>query len=387
MLTIAGYVVNLNSLDSLQAYISNGVYATILSEPKNHWGVHHEATFADYVTMKPGDNIYFFFNRKIYGIGELVTIGNDCKFLNYPKANMPSNFNYNEEKPNLLWDEGKHSINQRWLCVFKPSPYFFKHGIDMDEVLSSNPSKFKMLRVFWKVSFIKIDDEENKAFQDVILKANQETLKNPDKEKIFISHYQNFHSSLRKKVEKTPLDYTLKPNDILLSCADGQSLKHEMALEAGLLYQLFNKEKNTVKVFGSWDYLSHQVVASPFKPVDYMDKMDIFGYAFIPGYQTIAKYLVIELKKNHAVLEDIEQVMKYVDWVKDEYAYGDYAMINAFLLAYDFEKDVIQYAKEAGVRKYIIGRRPSQSVTWTNLNLVRYRFDKENCVINFEKVV
>ncbi|NLY74720.1 MAG: hypothetical protein GX075_05395 [Firmicutes bacterium] len=383
---MAGYVVNLNSLDSLQTYIFNGVYATILSAPRNYWAVHHEATFADYVSMKPGDNIYFFINRKIYGIGELVAIGDDCKFLNYPKANIPSNFDYNAEKSNLLWDEGKQSVNQRWLCVFKPNPYFFKYGIDMDEVLASNPSKFRMLRVFWKVSFIKFDDEENKAFIDVILKANQETLKNPDEEKIFLSDYQNFHSSLRNKIGEMPSAYTLKPDDILLSCADGQYLKHEMALEAGLLYQLFNKEPNTTEIFGSWDYLSHQVIASPFKPVDYMDKMDVFGYAFISGYRTIAKYLVVELKKDQAVLEDIEQVMKYVDWVKDEYAYGDYSMISAFLLAYDFGKDVVQYAKEAGMRKYIIGRRPSQSVTWANLNLVRYRFDKKNCIINFEKV-
>ena len=214
----------------------------------------------------------------------------------------------------------------------------------MDEVLSSNPSKFRMLRVFWQVSFIKVDDEENKAFQDVILKANQKALENPDKEKIFPSNYQNFHSLLRKKIAKMPSAYTLKPDDILLSCANGQKLKHEMALEAGLLYQLFNKEPNTIKVFGSWDYLSHQVIASPFKPVNYMDKMDVFGYAFIPGYQTVAKYLVVELKKDNAASEDIEQVMKYVDWIIDEYAYGDYGMINAFLLAYDFEKDGVQYA-------------------------------------------
>lgn len=383
---MAGYIINLNNEDSLQTYIFNGVYATILSPPKNYWGKHHEATFADYVSMKPGDNIYFFINRKIYGIGELVTIEDDCKFLNYPKANKPSNYDYNTEKPNLLWDEREYSINQRWLCVFKPSPYFFKLGIDMDEVLSSNPSKFRMLRVFWQVSFIKVDDEENKAFQDVILKANQKALENPDKEKIFPSNYQNFHSLLRKKIAKMPSAYTLKPDDILVSCANGQKLKHEMALEAGLLYQLFNKEPNTIKVFGSWDYLSHQVIASPFKPVNYMDKMDVFGYAFIPGYQTVAKYLVVELKKDNAASEDIEQVMKYVDWIKDEYAYGDYGMINAFLLVYDFEKDVVQYAKEVGLRKYTIGRRPSKSITWRNLELVRYRFDQRNCIINFEKV-
>ena len=54
-----------------------------------------------------------------------------------------------------------------------------------------------------------------------------------------------------------------------------------MALEAGILFQLTNKYEDTVNIFGSWDYLSHQVVASPFKPIDYMDKwifLDIHSY-------------------------------------------------------------------------------------------------------------
>ena len=39
----------------------------------------------------------------------------------------------------------------------------------MDEVLSSAPEKFKILRVFWKLSFIKFSDTENQAFKDIIL--------------------------------------------------------------------------------------------------------------------------------------------------------------------------------------------------------------------------
>ena len=36
----------------------------------------------------------------------------------------------------------------------------------MDDVLASNPSQFRMLRAFWKLSFIKIDDDENQALID-----------------------------------------------------------------------------------------------------------------------------------------------------------------------------------------------------------------------------
>ena len=34
-----------------------------------------EGTLADYMSMKPGDNIYFFCKRRYYGIGELISIG------------------------------------------------------------------------------------------------------------------------------------------------------------------------------------------------------------------------------------------------------------------------------------------------------------------------
>ncbi|SUY80090.1 Uncharacterised protein [Clostridium tetani] len=70
---MAGYVFSINDVNSLKKCIENGIYSTNLSEPKNkNWGIHHEGTFADYISMKPGDNIYFFIDRKIYGIGELI---------------------------------------------------------------------------------------------------------------------------------------------------------------------------------------------------------------------------------------------------------------------------------------------------------------------------
>ena len=46
---------------------------------------------------------------------------------------------------------------------------FFKNGVDMDEVLLSNPEDFRMLRFFHKRSFIKLDDIENKALKTFII--------------------------------------------------------------------------------------------------------------------------------------------------------------------------------------------------------------------------
>jgi hypothetical protein len=173
---MSGYIFSLDNLDSLHLYTLHGVYATKLSVPAYSWLTHHEGTFADYATMKAGDNIYFFIQRKIYGVGKLVNLGSDCKFFNFPDAGSPKRVSYEDIRPDLLWDENPDSVNQRCICVFEPDPFFFQLGIDMDDVLSSNPSAFKMLRAFWKLSFIKFGDEENQAFRDVILKRNQHVL-------------------------------------------------------------------------------------------------------------------------------------------------------------------------------------------------------------------
>lgn len=379
---MAGYIFGLDSPSSLSLYTLNGVYATKLAAPSSSWMTHHEGTFADYAAMKAGDSVYFFIQRKIYGIGKLVTVGPDCKFFNFPGAGVPRSASYEQIRSKLLWDEDQDSVRQRCICVFEPAPFFFESGIDMDDVLSSNPSAFKMLRAFWKLSFIKFDDEENQAFRDVILKRNQHLLSNP----VVGSGIFDFRPVHDRIAQKLSSEYLIDAGmaSILSSCAEGDRLRHEMAVEAGILHQLAIKDPETCELFGEWDYLSHQVIASPFKPIDYMDKMDLFGYTYLPEYKpTQSRFLVGEIKKDAAQFEDVDQLLKYVDWVKDEYCYGDYTMIHAFLVAYEFGDDVIRHKKNVGIRKYTIGMRPAQSLEWNNVRLVEYSFDKTSLRLNF----
>lgn len=382
---MAGYIFSLDSLQSLQRYTQNGVYATKLSPPANAWKVHHEGTFADYATMQAGDNVYFFIKRKIYGIGKLINLGTECKFFNFPKAGIPQRYAYLDIKQELLWDEGEFSVNQRCICVFEPDPYFFRLGIDMDDVLSSNPSAFKMLRAFWKLSFIKFDDDENQAFRDIILKRNQQALFAP-KQNNGIFEFQPIHQQIAARLSA---EYKLSAglSSVLSSCADGDRLKHEMAIEAGILHQISTKDEKTCAVFGTWDYLSHQVIASPFKPIDYMDKIDLFGYSYIPNFRpTKSKFLVGEIKKDAAKIQDVDQLLKYVDWVRDEYSFGDYSMIKAFLIAYEFNEDVIQYKRSVGARGYTIGVRPARSSRWEDIHLVKYSFNAASKKLAFTLV-
>jgi hypothetical protein len=382
---MAGYIFGLDSLDSLRLYTRNGAYATKLSAPTTVWLGHHEGTFADYASMKAGDNIYFFIQRKIYGIGRLVNVGSDCKYFNFPGASLPQTFADGSVTSEILWDEGAVSVNQRCVCFFDPDPHFFVAGVDMDDVLSSNPDAFKMLRVFWKLSFIKFDDEENQGFRDILLKRNQVVLVDSPTDRGVFEFRPDRQGVIDRLSPQHKFDHGV--TNILSACADGDRLRHEMAIEAGIIHQLSVRNNHTSDIFGEWDYVSHQVVASPFKPVDYMDKMDLFGYAYVPGFRpTRSRFLVCEIKRDAARADDIDQLMKYVDWVKDEYCHGDYSMIKAFFVAHDFAEGVVEHKRTIGVRKYTIGVRPARSLEWNAVQLLRYAFNDSSKRIVFTVV-
>lgn len=391
---MAGYLFSIGKknnkpdFDSLKDCIKKGIYSTIIKEPKKGWNktwkTPQEGTFADYCSMKEGDNVYFFIDRKIYGIGKLININGNCKFLNYPNANNPINQKYKDIREYLLYDIGEDSVNNRFICTFEPFPFFFQNGIDMDEILSSAPDKFKILRTFWKLSFIKFSDTENQAFKDIILRRNIDAINNPDNANIFESDYQIYHDLIKEKTNNN-IDYDLNIAPFLNTINnENGSLKHEMAIEASFIYQVSNNLENTINIFGSWDYLTHQVIASPFKPIDYIDKMDIFGYKYIQNQDpTISDYLVVEIKKDEINSQDILQLMKYVDWIKNEYAYGDYSMIKAFMLGFNYTQDALNTFLENIERKFIKGVRPSVSTEWRNVKLIQYRFNQENNLLDF----
>ncbi|QZY57413.1 hypothetical protein K7H06_02795 [Crassaminicella profunda] len=375
---MAGYIFSLDNLDSLNLCIETGVYSTNLKEIKNGlWSRPQEGTFADYFSMKAGDNVYFFIKRKIYGIGELINIGYDCKYLNYPKADIPVNYDFNTIKSKMLLNKDKQNLNNRYLCTFKASPNFFEMGIDMDDVLSSNPKSFRMLRAFWRLSFIKIDEEENKALRDIILKRNEKYIM---KNNGVFPFYDKVHTAIQSKVNS---DYKISSKEILKYCSDDDYIKHEMALEVSLIDILANTNH---RIFGNWDYISHQVIASPFKHIDYMDKMDVFGYKYIPNFDTISQYILIEIKRNKATKDAINQIMKYVDWINQEYTFGDYSMIQAFLVCYEFPQDVIDYKNNICIRNFTKGRRPTISDTWTNVRLIKYFFDPKDRKLKFKEI-
>lgn len=92
---MAGYVFAIGGdedpVSMIRACAEKGIYSTYL---KGIAPLSFEGTLADYMSMKPGDNIYFFCKRRYYGIGELISIGPDCKYCNYPRSSARVNVQY-----------------------------------------------------------------------------------------------------------------------------------------------------------------------------------------------------------------------------------------------------------------------------------------------------
>lgn len=361
---MAGYLFSVDSNTSIEDVITKGVYMTLMSPG---WRRETEATLGDYATLNVGDNVYFFQKRNVYGIGKVIEI----------KPSVAVFENRLDATTGCACDvSAKEDKICRWGIAFQGAPAFFRNPVDMDDLLNSEPHSFRSLRTFWKRSFIKLDDEENQAFKRALLRKNISTVRSGDYSTEFRVDYEEM-ISLKEKDLRSP--------DIPTASAARRnpngSSKSEMMLEVSLLSQLKSGDQKTVTAFGNWDYLSHQVPASPMKPVDYMDKIDVFGYSWLRGYEgeVIDGYLVAELKKDEVGPNEVLQVMKYVDWVCKEYSGGDYSLIKAFLVGFNINIEAIRRCKRDFERAYLTQRLPVSHV-WNSLEFVEYRIQESGYV-------
>lgn len=381
---MGGYVFNISKdfIDIIPELVEYGYYSTILKNP-HIMNSSKEGTLTDFLSMNEGDSVFFFSNRKLYGYGVMKNIEkdgiSDCKFNNYinvsknPSITVPTN---------VLARTSTFSSANKWVCFFEPRNHFFKNGVDMDEALLSNPNAFKSLRVMQMVSFIKIDNEECSALKSILIKKNYPQLNN------VYSFDKRIHENCKLKL--TEQHKLSAMNQMKLSINKEKKL-HEMIIEAVVIEELNNKNSYLSKILGEWDYLDHQVVASPFKPIHYMDKMDIYGQKYIEknlyDLDIIIEYLVGELKSGIATNEDVDQIMKYVDWTSTNSCAGDFNMIQAFLLCNKISKEVADYAKLNCIRQYSIYSRDSKSTkVWNKIKLIEYSYNEQMNSFTFKEL-
>ena len=375
---MAGFIFSIykeENIEGVKKCIRQGVYASKVPNDKlslqenessgNKSKQVMAAVLADYCSMQAGDNVYFLSDRRIYGVGKLVNVGIDCKYKNSLDANIFERKEKVVEADQPLMQLGPE---YRWLCLFEPDQQFFAEGVDMDEVLSYRPSAFRMLRAFQNVTFIKIDDEENRALKECIY------LKNRDKQRYFEYSTSEHERILQFDLEK----YLINPEETIMKefNYEKNEINTEMLLEAWMIDSIskngFEGEK--------YDYVTHQVIASPFKPLAYIDKMDIFAYRYLENFpdteKPIEKYMVIELKKGKATKDFPLQLMRYVDWISREYAAGDYSLIKAVGIAKGYPKGMQKIVDEQCKRSYLSDLHPNTTSQWNDLSLYEYSMNQ-----------
>lgn len=353
---MAGFIISVSKESNLEKLISNGTYSSIVphefTSPRTKIVAY--STLADYFSMKEGDNVYFLKERKIYGVGKIIQKNESCFFENYTNSTMLS---YCPDSPETI--DGSNNRDARWICFFEPDSHFFKLGVDMDDVLLYKPNCFRMLRAFQDRSFIKIDDEENAALKEYIYLKNR-----------YNSNYFEFKDKeYFKKYDYDFESHEIKLNSLIKNNVNNNELCLEMVLEA-ILVDYINKNG----ILGEkWDYVSHQVIASPFKPLAYIDKMDIFAYKYLEyPHETkpIEKYLILELKRGKATIDTIQQAMRYVDWICKEYASGDYSLIKAGVIAADYAN--LDLLDKKISRTFIVATHPIETETWSDFTCLKY---------------
>lgn len=378
-----------------------GMYGTNLRLQNNSvdsmWSNVKEATFADYYSMRAGDLLFFFFNRQIYGVARLKNIGVDCKYWGFDGANRPVVYTDNDIAASRLTNT--ITPQNRCVCFFEPVE-LFEHAVDMDEALMAYPTSFKSLRVIQDRSFIKLDDEESLALLAVLKRKNESVLPGATPDVRYEAFDSACHDAALQKV-RTSDCYYFTARSLLSNYRvwKDTGIQHEMAIEAALVDNL---TRQSSPAFEKLDYVSHQVSASPAKPVEYMEWIDVFGYKVsselsalgVPIQFAIDKYYVIEIKRDDLFLprpnrgKEVKavanQLMKYVDWVAKNHANGSYPMVKGIVVAKNFDDGFIEYCKTVCLRNYNNGYRDATPAVWDTFELIKYSFDGKD--ISFEKV-
>lgn len=185
-------------------------------------------------------------------------------------------------------------------------------------------------------------------------------------------------------------DFVFNPTPLIERFSADGVFDTEAIMQIAFAHGLRSHARNFVNSLGHWDYICNQVSASPFKPIRAMEFIDIFGYSFasldsrLP--RALNNYFIIELKRGNLTegrtearfqqdTSYIAQSLKYVDWVANYRAGGNYNLIKAFLIGSGFSNRIIEFAKEHRIRNFVIPRRPFRSERWEGLSLMQYTVD------------
>ncbi|MDQ3690057.1 MAG: hypothetical protein M3406_08500 [Chloroflexota bacterium] len=324
----------------------------------------------------------------------MVDFGTEsAAFLNFPRSDEPNPPEPADDSAAIGPDADDEWRRIRLVVPFVPDPCYFAEGIDMDEVLAAPGAEAAWgLRFFHQVSFKQLGEAETRLLTQVFERRFGNDGR-PQEELVVepATHQPALDVSLHKPFSVSEM-IRARPEAYLT----GARVRYEELLH-GLLIEELGRPPGTDRLLSDAARLDvfHELAASPPKPPQWADAIDVMGTSSFPGggssgsLPTSIHYQLLEAKRDDLAGDEsvydrrISQLMKYVDFIAHNYAGGNYAAVDAAYVAADFSPSILSRHREAldydaGVssRSYVLNpREDSPTRRWSAIKLLRYRWD------------
>lgn len=279
--------------------------------------------------IKPGDLIFFYVKKRgIYGLWEVTS--------------QPF---YDKKK---IW---KSDIYPFRFC-FKPALRKFTNPVALSDILDLRDKgkiwSFNLGSPIKKNQYT-ITTEEGKEIIRLLLRSNPvfappEELKEP---------YEP------KSGENIPLS---------LECDNEGRIKYEGLLNAWFMKSFADGKLKTL-VGDYKDFLNYV-------PTSFNTVMDLFltHVTSVGSDEILHNFTCIELKKDTVTEENLEQLIRYENWLVRKMAGGDAQMVQSILVGFHFDEEVLKY------------RDKRKSIEEKTVRLVKYRVNKSKNDISLDEI-
>lgn len=305
------------SEENFEKCLKYGVYGGV-SHPM---GRINSEIIASFEAIKPGDFIFFYVrNVGVYGLWKVTS--------------RPFYDEYD------IWGEKDQKFPYR-IC-FEPSIRYFSKPIVLSDILD--------LRDKGKIWTFDLGAIVRKNHNPITTNESKELIR------LLLRNNPIFHS-----VSPIPEPYP-KGNEALplsLSTDNKERIKYEGFLNAWFMRGFVSGRYKDI--IGEYrDFLN-------FVPTSFNKVMDIFltHVTEVDGVDVLHKFTCIELKTGTCSEEDLNQIIKYENWLTRKLADGDGEMVQSVLVAFEFQDKVLEYTRK---RRFIEEKA---------VRLIRYRVTAE----------
>lgn len=330
----SGFFVVLYDEDTLKLYLDRGIYGFLMKPEYDKIGRYsrHYAALADYSCGRRGTHVFFFLKRRIHYGGQLM--GSDkygCFYLNGSLSPMGI-----KSDAKLCWNE---STRGRYKATNRPGVFMVTTKDGLEERCQPYLIRFKdeigLLgkNILSDDYYYELGKFGHPLPSNTIQGMSFCTL-TPGECEILLELLQKSSSPRSSKsseeidLTEEPISYKPEYGISKLSEADNEShIEAALAANPDLLPHFMRPEKNAI---------CRQVPVSPLKPYQ-MDRADICYYAIDQIESGTLPNTVIELKNDRAAGNEVNQVVRYVKWLK-RVAPSDYKKIKLYLFAPDFSE-------------------------------------------------